>query len=170
MTDFAAMARSDRALTPEECAALAARAAAEVDPSTHVREGDHQRIYERLWYDEHSEGWLVSWWDERDTGYHDHDGSNGGIAVLEGRVTEEPLVVRGAARVKEYGPGDTLCFGGAHIHRMHHDPEAVTIHVYSPPIRRIGAYEIVDGVLTRTPGSPDEESPQSPALDDALTG
>jgi hypothetical protein len=29
-------------------------------------------------------------------------------------------------------------------------------------------YEIVDGVLTRTPGSPDEESPKTPGLDEAL--
>jgi hypothetical protein len=51
---------------------------------------------------------------------------------------------------------------------MHHDAEAVTIHVYSPPITRIGSYELVDGALTRTPGSPDEESPASPELDRAL--
>ena len=30
--------------------------------------------------------------------------------------------------------------------------------------------EIVDGELRRTPGSPDEESPASPALDAALDG
>jgi hypothetical protein len=30
------------------------------------------------------------------------------------------------------------------------------------------SYEIVDGVLTRTPGSPDEESPKTPGLDEAL--
>jgi hypothetical protein len=51
---------------------------------------------------------------------------------------------------------------------MHHDAQAVTIHVYSPPITRIGSYELVDGALTRTPGSPDEESPASPELDRAL--
>jgi hypothetical protein len=82
--------------------------------------------------------------------------------------TEEPLVIGGVARVKEYRPGDTFEFTGRHIHRMHHDAEAVTIHVYSPPIQRIGSYEIVDGVLTRTPGSPDEESPKTPGLDEAL--
>jgi hypothetical protein len=168
MTDFSTLAASDRPLGPDECAALAAKAAAAVDPGAHVHPGDHQRIYERLWHNEHSEGWLVSWWVPRDTGYHDHDGSCGGIYVVEGRVTEEALVIHGAARVNEYGPGDALSFSGTHIHRMHHDPEAVTIHVYSPPIRRIGSYEVVDGVLRRTPGSPDEESPATPGLDAAL--
>lgn len=166
--DTAALGVPERVLSPEECYEAGARAAAALDLTDHLLDDDHQRIYELLWRTEHSEAWLVSWWDARDTGYHDHDGSGGGIAVVEGRVTEEPLVVGGAARELEYRPGDTFAFKGSHIHRMHHDPEAVTIHVYSPPIVRIGSYEIADGVLTRTPGSPDEESPASPELDSAL--
>lgn len=166
--DTAALGIPERVLSPDECYEAGARAAATLDLTEHLLEGDHERMYELLWRTEHSEAWLVSWWDARDTGYHDHDGSGGGIAVVEGRVTEEPLVVGGAAGVREYRPGDTFAFAGSHIHRMHHDPEAVTIHVYSPPINRIGSYEIVDGVLIRTPGSPDEESPASPELDSAL--
>ena len=45
-----------------------------------------------------------------------------------------------------------------------HDTGAVTIHVYSPPLRAIGYYEVVDGLLQRTPGPPDEASPESPRL------
>ena len=168
MTDFNALAASSHPLTPEECAALATKASAAVDATAHILDDGHQRIYERLWHDQHSEGWFVSWWDPRDTGYHDHDGSSGGIYVVEGRVTEEPLVIHGAAQVDEYRAGETLCFSGSHIHRMHHDPEAVTIHVYSPPIRSIGSFEVVNGVLHRTPGSPDEESPETPGLNAAL--
>lgn len=166
--DAATLGIPDRVLSPEECYEAGARAGAALDLSEYLLDDEHQRLYELLWRTEHSEAWLVSFWDTRDTGYHDHDGSGGGIAVLEGRVTEEPLVVRGEPRVREYRPGDTFAFGGSHIHRMTHDPEAVTIHVYSPPINRIGSYEILDGVLTRTPGSPDEESPASPELDRTL--
>src|SRR4051794_36191219 len=36
--------------------------------------------------------------------------------------------------------------------------------VYSPPLRAIGYYEVTDGLLQRTPGSPDEASPESPRL------
>ena len=68
--------------------------------------------------------------------------------------------------MNEYTAGQVLRFGGNRIHRMHHDPNAVTIHLYSPPIRHIGSYDVVDGVLLRTPGSPDEESPASPGLDE----
>jgi hypothetical protein len=168
MTDFTALAASSRPFSPEECAALAAKAGAAVDPAAHIIDDEHQRIYERLWQDEHSEAWLVSFWDARDTGYHDHDGSSGGIYVVDGRVTEEALVIHGAARVHEHRAGQTFSFSGSHIHRMRHDPEAVTIHVYSPPIRSIGSYDVVDGMLRRMPGSPDEESPASPGLDSAL--
>jgi hypothetical protein len=51
---------------------------------------------------------------------------------------------------------------------MYHDTGAVTIHVYSPPLRAIGYYEVVDGLLQRTPGPPDEASPESPRLLESL--
>jgi hypothetical protein len=47
---------------------------------------------------------------------------------------------------------------------MDHDAGAVTVHVYSPPLAAIGYYEVVDGLLQRTPGPPDEGSPESPRL------
>jgi hypothetical protein len=59
-------------------------------------------------------------------------------------------------------------FPGSGIHRMYHDTGAVTIHVYSPPLRAIGYYEVVDGLLQRTPGPPDETSPESPRLLESL--
>ena len=45
---------------------------------------------------------------------------------------------------------------------------AVTIHVYSPPIRAIGHYDLHDGQLCRTQGLPDQPSPPSVALYEAL--
>jgi hypothetical protein len=39
---------------------------------------------------------------------------------------------------------------------MDHDAGAITVHVYSPPLRAIGYYEVVDGLLQRTPAPPDE--------------
>jgi len=168
--DPASIGVPSRVLSPEECFDAGARAAAAIDPNDHILDDPHQRIFERLWLNDDSEAWLVSWWDAQDTGFHDHSASCGGIYVIEGRVTEEPLVVGGAARVREYAPGDTFAFDVGHIHRMHHDPAAVTIHVYSPRIETIGSYELVDGELTRMPRSPDEESPASPQLDQALGG
>jgi len=68
----------------------------------------------------------------------------------------------------EYGPGETFWFPGDGIHRMDHEAGAITIHVYSPPIRAIGHYDLDDGQLRRTPGPPDEPSRPSGALYAAL--
>ena len=60
--------------------------------------------------------------------------------------------------------GDSFSCPNGGIHRMEHDPGAITIHVYSPPIRSLGHYDLVDGMLQRTPGEPDDPSPPSADL------
>jgi hypothetical protein len=71
--------------------------------------------------------------------------------------------------VHRFGPGDSFSVPGTGIHRMDHEGGAVTVHVYSPPLTAIGSYEVVGGLLQRTPGPPDEGSPESPLLLAALT-
>ena len=164
---FADLAASDRPFTPEEAADVAARAASRVDLDALPRTGTGEAVL--LWRDQHSEGWLNTWWESRDTGYHDHDGSCVGVHVLAGRASNEALVVGTARDVRAYGAGESFSFPGSGIHRMDHDAGAVTIHVYSPPLRRIGAYELGDGRLQRVSCSPDEPSPPSPALLAALS-
>lgn len=154
-------------LTPAECAERARRAAADFDTGTLPREGPGS--YLLLWADEGSIAWLNTWWEGRDTGYHDHDGSAVGIHVLEGRVTNEGLPIDGVRRVHAYGPGESFSLPGSGIHRMDHEAGAITIHVYSPPLRAIGYYDVVDGLLQRVPGPPDEGSPPSPKLLESLT-
>ena len=61
---------------------VAARAASRVDLDALPRTGAGEAVL--LWRDEHSEGWLNTWWESRDTGYHDHDGSCVGVHVLAG--------------------------------------------------------------------------------------
>jgi len=165
---LAALAASGRPFQPDECAALARRAAGLVDTAVLLRTRTSTSFV--LWHDEHSVAWLNVMPERRDTGYHDHDGSAVGVHVLEGSVTNEGLPVGGPRRVHRYGPGDSFSFPGSGIHRMDHDAGAITIHVYSPPLRAIGYYEVIDGLLQRTPGPPDEASPESPRLLAALNG
>ena len=165
VVDRAALARlaaSDRPLTPPECAERARRAAALIDPSALDRSGPGEA--QLLWRNEASEAWLNLWWEPRDTGYHDHDGSGVGVYVIEGRAANEALALNGPARMREYAPGESFAFDGDGIHRMEHEAGAVTIHVYSPPIQSLGHYELVDGELRRRPGHPDDPSPPSPVL------
>src|SRR5262245_47922749 len=157
-----AIAASDRPLAPDECAERARRAAALVEPGRLDRSGAGEAVL--LWREPHSEAWLNLWWQPRDTGYHDHDGSCVGVHVIEGRAWNEPLVFGTSRRVCEYGPGDTFAFAGAGLHRMNHEPGAITIHVDSPPIRSIGHDDVEDGELHRRAMPPDEPSSPSPLL------
>jgi hypothetical protein len=153
-------------LTPEECMERAERATTALDLSALDRTTAGDAVL--LWRSDASEAWLNLWWQPRDTGYHDHDGSCVGVYVIEGVARNELLTVGRPRRVNEYGPGDRFACPGTAIHRMEHEPGAVTIHVYSPPIRSIGEYEIEDGELQRRPVPPDEPSAASPSLLAAL--
>ena len=156
------------ALSAAECAALAGRAAALVDLAALPRTGPSESIV--LWQDEDSIAWLEVAFERRDTGFHDHDGSAVGVYVIAGSVTNEGLPIGEAPRVRQYEAGQSFWIPGTGIHRMDHETGAVTVHVYSPPLRAIGYYELVDGLLQRTPGPPDDPSPESPRLLAALTG
>jgi len=160
------IAASDRPLAPSECAERARLAAALIEPGRLDRAGPGEAVL--LWRDEHSEAWLNLWWQPRDTGYHDHAGSGVGVCVIEGRAWNEPLTIGEPPQAREYGPGETFWFPGEGIHRMDHQAGAITIHVYSPPIRAIGHYDLDRGQLRRTHGLPDQPSPPSTALYSAL--
>jgi quercetin dioxygenase-like cupin family protein len=88
-----------------------------------------------------------------DTGFHDHDGSEAAIAVLEGQVIEERLGLGGVAHGR-YRSGDELTVPPSAIHRVRHAGRApaTTVHAYSPPLRRMGRYSVAaNGLLERHP-------------------
>ncbi|HTX09541.1 MAG TPA: hypothetical protein VME22_13065 [Solirubrobacteraceae bacterium] len=160
------LAAGSTPLTPLECMERAQGAASALDISAldRARAGDAVL----LWRSDASEAWLNLWWQARDTGYHDHDGSCVGVYVIEGIARNESLVIAQPRHVREYRAGDRFALPGTGIHRMEHEPGAVTIHVYSPPIRSIGEYELENGELRRRPVAPDEPSAASPLLLAAL--
>jgi hypothetical protein len=161
------LAAATSPLTAEECMQRAHSASALVDASNIDRSGPGDALL--LWRNESSEAWLNLWWQPRDTGYHDHDGSCVGVYVIAGRARNEALVIGQPRRVREYRAGDSFAFPGSGIHRMEHDPGAVTIHVYSPPLRAVGHYELQDGELRREACPADEPSGPSPGLLSAMT-
>ena len=82
-----------------------------------VAHDPEQRRYELLLRDDQVEVWLICWMADHDT----------------------------VSRVA--GEGESFTFTASDIHRVLHagDAPAVTIHAYSPPLWRMGAYEIGDG-------------------------
>jgi predicted metal-dependent enzyme (double-stranded beta helix superfamily) len=124
-----------------------------------VRHDPHQRVFERLVDTPRMEAWLICWMPGHDTGFHDHDLSSGAVTVVSGAVCEERLGL-GSTTSRVYVPGQTFDFTSAEIHRVTHSGAvgAVTLHAYSPRLRRMGAYAISrEGALQRHPVGYGEE-------------
>ena len=110
------------------------------------------RSYEQIWDTESVNAWVIRWTEAADTGFHDHDESGAGIAVVAGSVREDRLALCAAPRRRRFHAGETFAVAPVAIHRVLHagTGPAVTIHAYSPPLSRTGAYRVgPDGVLER---------------------
>ena len=106
-----------------------------------------QRRYELLRRDDEVEVWLICWMHDHDTGFHDHDVSSGAVAVISGSVREDRLVLGSAPSSRVVPAGGAFSFKASDIHRVQHvgaEP-AVTLHAYSPPLWRMGTYEVQPG-------------------------
>lgn len=118
----------------------------------HVAHDPEQRMFTRLHQDDFVSVWLICWMPGHDTGFHDHDGSGGAVAVLDGAVREERLRLLGDPISGVHSAGASFTFDGAEIHRVVHAGRrpAVTVHAYSPVLRRMGQYVADDdGQLLR---------------------
>ena len=117
----------------------------EIDPSAGVRR------YVALHRDDRMDAWAIFWVPQSDTGWHDHDLSSGAVRVVEGALEEHALRVGGPPLRRTCPAGETFSFGPDHIHRLTCEvPTAISIHVYSPALWRLGQYAVDDdGVLRR---------------------
>ena len=118
------------------------------------------RVYEQIWDDEEVNAWVICWSADQDTGFHDHDESAAGIVVIAGEVREERMRLGSVPHARTFAAGSTFAVPPVAIHRVLHSGEApaVTIHAYSPPLTRTGAYRTGrDGELEREVLSIEEE-------------
>jgi predicted metal-dependent enzyme (double-stranded beta helix superfamily) len=125
-----------------------------------VRHSPDERHYVRMLLDASVEIWLICWCPTQETGFHDHGGSRGAIAVVQGTLSETLPNIGGEHPRALYRTGDCFSFGASHIHDVQHatgDP-AASLHAYSPPLGEMGFYELDDGgTLTQRPGDSDDE-------------
>src|SRR5690349_24243284 len=125
-------------LTTAELEQFVSDLAAEPERWEHlVRHSGDVRVYEQIWDEESVNAWVICWSEDQDTGFHDHDESAAGIAVVSGQVREDRLTLSGGPLSREIGPGTTFTLPPVAIHRVLHAGAgpAVTIHCYSPPLR-----------------------------------
>ena len=143
----------ERDLTAPELEAFVRDLMARPEEWAHLIDHDpEQRTYELLLRNDHVAVWLICWMEDHDTGFHDHDLSGGAVGVVAGAVREDRLVLGGGTSSRVAGAGESFTFAASDIHRVLHegDVPAVTIHAYSPPLWRMGAYEVADtGELRR---------------------
>jgi mannose-6-phosphate isomerase-like protein (cupin superfamily) len=155
-------------LTPAELERFVADLAANPERWHHaVRHTSDVRVYDQIWDDEEVNAWVICWSEDQDTGFHDHDESSAAIGVISGQVREDRLRLGQAPRSQIFGPGSVITVPAVAIHRVLHAGvvPAVTLHAYSPPLVRVGAYRIGDGgELEREALSYEEELRAEPAV------
>lgn len=132
-----------------------------------IKPDPERRVYEQVWNDASANAWLICWSRDHDTGWHDHDDAAASIAVLHGQVRDERMRLRGRPVSRLLEPGESFCVPPAAIHRVRHagNGPAVTVHCYSPPLRRTGAYSVgTAGELLRSPQPFEQELRALPAM------
>lgn len=150
-----------RDLSRDELAAyVAALAEREGLWASRVRHDPAARVFESLGTDDHLEVWVISWMPGHDTGFHDHDLSSGAVACVRGQVREWRMRIGAEPASRVVTTGGSFTFAATDIHRVTHEGAnpAVTVHAYSPPLRRMGAYTVgAEGALARHPLAYGEE-------------
>jgi len=112
------------------------------DLAQHDRE---QRWHLRLSSNERFDIWLIGWHAHQGVELHDHGGSAGAFAVVEGELLETAGAVDGsdALVATRLGAGSARAFGSGHVHWVVNPSErvATSVHVYSPPLTTMDYYE-----------------------------
>jgi predicted metal-dependent enzyme (double-stranded beta helix superfamily) len=113
-----------------------------------VRYDPLSRYYVRLAAERDFEAWLLTWAPGQGTDWHDHGGSAGAFATVQGTLTELHATVS-PDRAPRIDPlprvlpaGALRTFGRRHLHRVtNHDLEpAVSVHVYAPALSAMNQY------------------------------
>jgi hypothetical protein len=148
-------------LAPEQAERLAAELAGRPELwRHHVRHSDDERIYTSLYRDHHLDVWLICWTGSQDTGLHDHDLSGGAVRVVDGELDEDRLRMGSGIDTIRYRAGESFNFDSTRIHDVRHAGErpTVSLHLYSPPLWRMGHYAVdADGHVARSSTSYAEE-------------
>ena len=156
-------------LDPARLLDLADELAGRADLWGHLVEHDEdRRIYVRIHHGSVLTAWLICWSGTQDTGLHDHDLSSGAVRVVAGALTEDRLVMGEPGVVTSaHAAGAGFCFDSSRIHDVRNGGAgaSVSLHLYSPPLERMGYYEIAaDGCLARRNAPASEELPPPVAV------
>ena len=122
-------------LSARALAAMAAGLAG--DPGTAAPVGEGRR-WRRLVATDRYEAWVIAWPHGTGLALHDHAGSTAGVAMVSGRLRERYLA-SGRLHTRWWTAGDALALPADHAHEVLSldGTEAVSVHVYSPPLGEV---------------------------------
>jgi DMSO/TMAO reductase YedYZ molybdopterin-dependent catalytic subunit len=111
----------------------------------------HNSLRAGRWY----HAWVLCWKNGQRSPIHDHHGSSCGVRVLRGTLTQTLFVHAPNGHVKamgseDFGPGSVIGSLDNDLHQVSNlqagDADLVTLHVYSPPLVKMGTYSLTSRV------------------------
>jgi predicted metal-dependent enzyme (double-stranded beta helix superfamily) len=91
------------------------------------------------------DAWLIVWPPGTRLGLHDHGGSSASVVIVDGELEERHHDIDTPSNVhtRTLRAGDAVSFGPVHVHAVGNvgDVEAVSVHVYSPPLGDMRYFE-----------------------------
>ena len=104
------------------------------DPAAFLPSGDGRRWAQIASTSSYS-AWVIAWPGGTGLGMHDHDGSAAAVRVVSGTLRERYVQPGGIAVRWLTSPGVTL-LAADHVHEVINvgADEAISVHVYSPPL------------------------------------
>ncbi len=124
---------------------IAAGLATALRPDDLPLEPGQDRAYRRLLLTEAYEAWLIAWAAGGELDLHDHGGSTGAVVVVEGSLVETytDRGRPGPLRTSQIRAGQTLAIGATRVHGVWNPgpADALSVHVYSPPLTTMTFYD-----------------------------
>jgi predicted metal-dependent enzyme (double-stranded beta helix superfamily) len=117
--------------------------------------GAEGRWWRRLHHSDDIDIWLLTWLTGHSTDLHDHGGSAGAFAVVQGSLTEVRVspstAVQPAAMHRTVAAGQAVAVPATTVHDVYNasSEPAISLHAYSPPLSTMSFYAIGSDGLTR---------------------
>jgi DMSO/TMAO reductase YedYZ molybdopterin-dependent catalytic subunit len=117
----------------------------------HFGEPSYQRVLVRAGRSYHL--WVMCWKNGQRSPIHDHAGSSCAVRVLRGTATISDFAFAANGHVKALGsrdcpPGTVIGSQDGDLHQVSNlqagSADLVTLHVYTPPLVRMGTYSLTD--------------------------
>ncbi len=119
-----------------------------------IRFDPDQRFTTRVAGGRHWEAWLLTWLPGQSTGLHDHGGSAGALAIVDGALEESVPASSDGGRTYQMvrqplAAGTVRAFGRHHVHDVANPgaASAISLHVYAPALTTMTRYQMLGHTL-----------------------